>query len=190
MDIPRMIFSLLLPLAIIDANANSQKLELVVGQTEVVDLRYGYEWPYLGVAITPGLGLFIASKVRAEEGLPTSWNPSISLYKTMQLNERINIVPNLAFTYWYGSEGMVGQITCPNCGEIQTRGDVLYFKGGTGFQYKFGHLFIEVNPGLTSHLNYTYVLKGNASSVRRNNENWIFDGVYLSGSIGFQLGEN
>ena len=172
------------------ASANSQRIDIVLGQTESVDLRYGYEWPYLGVGIAPGLGQFLISKVRSDEVVPTSWNPSISIFKSLPLTEHFNLVPNLSATYWYGTGGMIGQATCGNCEEIQTREDKLYFKGGLGVQYQIKSWFIEYNPGIVFHRDYTSVIKGDGSFIRKNNGNSNFDGMYFSGSIGFKFGNN
>jgi len=188
MHIPRKIFFLLFPLALTNANANSQNFELAFGQTEGIDLKYGYECPYIGVAITPGLGLFIASKIRADEVVPTTWNPSVSIFKTIQLTEHIELVPNLAAIYWFGRGGMLGGSTCMNCGEIQTRDDQIYVKAGLGFQDLIRPWFIQFNPGIVFHRNYTHVIKNDGSYVYRKNNTSNFDGIYLSGSVGFKLG--
>lgn len=190
MHIPRMIFPLFLLLAIADANANSQNFELAFGQTEGIDLKYGYEFPYVGIAITPGLGLLIASKIRADDVVPTSWNPSLSIFKTIPVTEHIGLVPNVSMIYWYGRGGMLGGSTCMSCSEIQTREDQLYLKEGLGVQYQIKSWFIEFNPGIIFHQDYTFVIKGDGSSIPKNNGNSGFDGISFSGSIGFKLDNN
>lgn len=167
--------------------AGRQTVEVVAGPVEGIELRYGYEGAWLGGSVAPGIVSFVASQFRDEEGLPLTWVPSLSVFKTVMLGERVSLVTRLSAAYFYGYGGMLAS-SCMTCGILQTREDRAYLKGSVGFAIRFGHWFLQVDPGLAMRSEYTYFVKGHSSSLRKKEGDWNFDGLHASGGLGFQFG--
>lgn len=164
--------------------AGWRSFEVVVGQAEWIEPRYGYEGAWFGGTGAPGVVSFVASKFRDDEVLPTTWVPSVSVFKTVQLGERVSLVPRLSAVYVYGYGGMLGGPTCVDCGVVQTREDRVYLIESLGLRYRVGHWFAELSPGFALRSEHTYFVKGSSSALRKKDGTWSFDGLKVSGSIG------
>ena len=179
--------AVLLSLASQSARASAQEFELVAGVPESIDLRYGFEWKYFGIAVNPGLGLLVKSSLENNDQIPITWNPSLSLFKNIGLTNSLYLTPNISGTYVLGYNGMVGAAECSGCSEFKTRFDRQYIKASLGFRYFFNAIFVEVNPGLASYYEREYVTEGSLPSSANRNGQWSFGGLYVSAGVGYRL---
>jgi hypothetical protein len=145
----RGVFWMLLIVCLSNADVG-QRVGIVLGLPETVDLRYGIEFSNVGLDVTPGLGMFVASKLRDHEVIPISWNPTLRTAYILEIKRWFSIKPNLTFMYFYGWGGMIAQ-TCTGCSTLRTRFDALYFKESLAAEFKLGSWAIEINPGFTQH---------------------------------------
>jgi hypothetical protein len=128
----------------------SQRIGIVLGLPETVDARYGIEFSNVEFDITPGLGMIAVSRMRDDEAIPFSWNPTIRGGYNFGLKKWLSIKPNLSFMYFYGWGGRTAQ-SCAGCGTERIRSDGLYFKESLAAEFKFGTWAVEINPGFTQH---------------------------------------
>jgi hypothetical protein len=183
------IISIFLFLGVTLAKANSQKIGLIVGIPEGVDLKYEYEWPYLGIGVTPGILMAIALNDKKDHNTLTSWNPSLSIFKTIDITNHLRIAPKITGIYWYGIERSVTGTITENSNATSIRVDKLYAKTGAGFIYFNQGFIMEFNPGLTYYRKQTNIESGNGS-LPRGNSGWFYEGIYASLSMGFQFGDH
>jgi hypothetical protein len=164
--------------------AYEQKLELVVGIPEAGDIRYGIEWKYGGVALTPGLGFLTVTAISDDEIIPIIWNPSISYYKTWMLNSYFGLTPNITGMYMYGYGGMLGG----NGFEVtKTRFDAIYLMERIGIRVSGKKMFFEINPGYGAHYEYEVIRTGGKGLDLEKAKKWVSNGLEISASIGIKI---
>ncbi len=163
------------------ASASGHKLELAGGYLEIVDIRYGYEFRYIGVAVSPGLGALILKETHPSLGIPFQWSPTLALYKSFPLNDWFSVNPAVVAGYQVG-------MTNTELSEVllvsSSRNDKIYLEERLGLEASYRKAYLALGAGILPYYEFRAVNKNPGRFDRANRDRWRWDGVGLSIALG------
>jgi hypothetical protein len=162
-------------------SAAGHKLELTGGYLDIVDIRYGYESRYIGLAVSPGLGVLALNESNAGLGIPFRWNPSLSVYKSFRMNDWFALNPAVVASYqmgWTGANAMEG----PD--NASWRVDRIYLEERLGLEASYREVYLEFSPGILPYYEFLAVQKNVHRYGSGSDDRWRWDGLGFSIALG------